>query len=273
MKRIFFVMVAFVLTGLSGCKKVLDYIKDHPDNMVDNCKIDEIYFTEHYIDPLDGDGFILFRDTADFKYNALGQVISIDYASQKNDLGWDVYPIMGKVFKYDSNGRLQGYFTNAEVQGVSISGREAHWYTYINEKSIIDSVGTYTSSGTDINDGWEYGYASFYSRITMDNYGRVIKEEFSDGNTVSYNYDNKGNLIKPGVTYTNKTNTLQTSKALMFVTRNYSVNATTGSATQFNTNGLPVKINAGYLPVITEIYPGLISPFDQQNVTVKYICK
>ena len=32
-------MIAFALSGLSSCKKVWDYIKDHPDGTADNCKL------------------------------------------------------------------------------------------------------------------------------------------------------------------------------------------------------------------------------------------
>jgi hypothetical protein len=88
----------------------------------------------------------------------------------------------------------------------------------------------------------------------------------------TYNYDANGNLVKPGVTYTNKTSMLQTNKTLMFISRDYSVNAPAGFATQFNSNKLPVKVNSGKLPIFTR---GGVSGvyYDNENIRVEYQCK
>lgn len=140
-------------------------------------------------------------------------------------------------------------------------------------KTVVDSIGAYTESNTNENADWAYGYADFYSKITLDSYGRIVKEQFANGTVTNYSYDNKGNLIKPGVTYTNKTNIFQTSKTLMFVTRDYSMNMATGYATQFNSNQLPVKFNSGYLPLITKVESVTLDPYEHQNISVKYRCK
>lgn len=277
MKKIFcphVIGVLALLFSVSSCKKIWDEIKHHPDGAADNCRIETVYFTEHFINPDGAADYILFNDTADFKYNAKEQLASIDYASQAHDLGWDVYPVMGQVFKYDSKGRLQGYFMNASIQGTSISGQHAHWYTYSSDgKTVVDSIGTYTGSNTAEDAGWLYSSADFYSKITLDAYGRIVKEQYGDGTVTNYSYDSKGNLIKPGVTYTIKTNIFQTNKALMFVSRDYSMNAATGYASQFNSNQLPVKINSGYLPLVTKVESVILDPYEHQNISVKYKCE
>ena len=45
-KTIFFncFLVLFFLITFSGCKKVLDYVKNHHDGTADNCKIEKVAF-------------------------------------------------------------------------------------------------------------------------------------------------------------------------------------------------------------------------------------
>jgi hypothetical protein len=270
-KNFFLLTTALVLLSFSSCKKVWDYVKDHPNGTADNCRIENIYFTQYYTNNFSPDDLpnVLFDDTASFKYNSSGQLIAIDYASTKYDLTIDVYPAFGRYFKYDNQGRLI-----AQVEKYSkffedsiVSGLHWHKFVYVNNNTIIDSLFNYASGPSDNDDETVSGNFMDASNITIDNFGRIVKDR-----NATYNYDANGNLVKPGVTYTNKTSMLQTNKTLMFISRDYSVNAPAGFATQFNSNKLPVKVNSGKLPIFTR---GGVSGvyYDNENIRVEYQCK
>lgn len=282
-KNLFLLIIASALLSLSSCKKVWDYVKDHPDGTADNCRIDKIYFSGYYVDPsircdtcMDHLARVFFRDTADFKYNSKGQLAVIDYASTKHELTIDAYPVINYVFGYDSRGRLAAFFENGEIldwEGHKyVSGLFSHKYTYKSDNEVIDSVWTYsggTINGEEIAVSVDVNTAlKSVTLITLDSYGRIIK----DGDK-SYSYDASGNLVKPGVTYTGKKSLLQTNKALMFVNRNYSVNTEVGAATQFNSNQLPTKFNNHRLPFFVYDSNSGEYPDKDQNIVVKYICK
>lgn len=271
------VIAAIVLT-LSSCKKVWDYVKDHPDGTADNCSIDKIYFSENYYDLIKSE-IIVFNDTANFLKNSAGLLTSVEYASTKHNLMIAPGDEIGLVFTYDANGRLEGFFNNTHRRGNSIFvGAEGHRYVYVNSKTIIDSLAPWASEA-HLDDNGRIVYMGddmrYQSTITLDDYGRVIKEVFADGRVVSYNYNSQGNLTIPGVTYTSKKSIYQTNKAFMFVNRNYSVNTPVGYASQFNSNELPVKFNSGRLPFFTQKanFQRPEDAYENQNIRVKYLCK
>ncbi|MFT3747303.1 MAG: hypothetical protein QM768_03265 [Agriterribacter sp.] len=274
MRKILFLAIAvFTLATLPGCKKVWDYVKDHPNGTADNCRIEKIYFTERYVNPQDLEIFI-FNDTANFKYNTKGQLTSVDYASTKYGYTVDAFPSINYAFVYDSQGRVLGFAEDGIYYDENtIGGLFLHKYTYINATQVVDSIFTYakaTQFGDDLEVDIKEGREIL---ITLDNWGRIIK--YGDTN---YSYDASGNLVKPGVTYTSKKSIFQTNKVLMFVARDYSVNTPTGYATQFNSNQLPVKFNSGFLPIFTQqSYPfesqNSESGYENQNVKVEYKCK
>lgn len=259
------------LLSLTSCKKVWDYVKDHPNGYADNCKVDKIYFTQNYPDPLETDDYILYQDTANFNYDTKGQLISIDYASDANHLNIDVYPIIGFGFAHDSKGRLLGFFEQGRVLGNKIIGTRGHKYTYVNDNMVIDSTFknylTAIHSGDDLTMSW-YGDFVGVDSIFLDSWGRIVK----DGSR-TYSYDASGNLIKPGVRYTNKTSIFQTDKTLMFITRDYSVNAPVGMATQFNSNQLPVKLNPGEPALFVTTFDLYRPDFENPGTKVTYQCR
>lgn len=280
MRRNFLLLtIATALLSLSSCKKVWDYVKDHPNGTADNCRIDKIYFTENYLTDIDATEPFLFRDTADFKYNTKGQLTSIDYVSGQKHLTVDIYPPNNMLFTYDDKGRLRSFYRNAaKVPGYSVvSTLFINKYTYLDDNTIIDSSFVYAQVNIDQNDELVYGSNNPYynSIITLDSYNRIAKVEYPYIDSVEYyNYDSRGNLIKPGLTYTNKTSIFQTDKVFMFVNRDYSINTPSGYANKFNSNGLPVKFNSGYLPFFTN---GSIIPvtwyYSNQDIIVEYQCR
>lgn len=268
-KNFFLLTTALVLLSFSSCKKVWDYVKDHPNGTADNCRIENIYFTQYYYSgPFDTPD-LLFDDTASFKYNSRGQLIFIDYASTKYNLTIDVYPVLGHYFKYDNQGRLIAHIeqhSKSNDPDKGVGGLIGHRYVYVNDNTIIDSVFHYAGAAPDNDNETVSGIFIDASNITIDNFGRIVKDK-----NATYNYDANGNLVKPGVTYTNKTSMLQTNKTLMFISRDYSVNAPAGFATRFNSNQLPVKINSGKIPIFTDGHSGVY--YDNENIRVEYQCK
>ena len=270
MRKIFLLTGVLALLSLTSCKKVWDYVKDHPNGYADNCKVDKIYFTEYFLDDsqVTDDGqsvYFPFKDTANFNYNAKGQLISIDYASFANHLNIDPYPTIGFAFAYNSEGKLWAFFEHGYIFNNRPVGRYGHTYTYVNDNLIIDSLFTYASI---LPDGkFTGGYRSADS-IFLDSWGRIIK-----AGSKTYSYDASGNLIKPGVRYTSQKSIFQTDKTLMFITRDYSINTPVGVATQFNSNQLPVKFNPGEPALFVTNTDRDRFDFEKQGAKVTYQCK
>ena len=84
--------------------------------------------------------------------------------------------------------------------------------------------------------------------------------------TLYYSYDANGNLVKPGVSYSNKTNIRQISKVWMFLDRDYRINSPNGAASQYNQHKLPVKLIE--MPHFIHEFGG-----DYHDIVVNYKCK
>ncbi|MFT4017245.1 MAG: hypothetical protein QM668_09810 [Agriterribacter sp.] len=264
-----------VVFSLPGCKKILDEIKHHPNGKGDNCRVENIYFSAYYsnanLDPF------LFKDTANFKYNVNNQLVSVDFASTKYHYYIGPYPIADRYFKYDNSGRLQVYLESYFQFDNVTHALFWHKYTYINATQIIDSVFNYTSGNPAGSITPETGDLTRIGKITLDSYGRVIKDEYAWANSTDapditvYSYDGAGNLVSPGVTYTSKTSIFQTNKTMMFVARDYSVNTRVGEATQYNSNQLPVKfVPRGLRAFVTNEQ---FSISNDEEMIVEYKCK
>lgn len=255
---------SFFLLAFSGCKKVWDYVKKHPDGVADNCRIDHIYFSFEHND--EDNGFRIYKDTINFTYNAAGNPLSMKYAHTKYNLGLDPFS-SDKLFKYDNKNRLVVYLEDVSKFSVENDYSCLFWhkYTYINDHLVVDSTFGYGRGNYLVNDRPEGDgiTADLVTKFTLDDWGRIIKA----GETV-YNYDAAGNLIRPGFTYTNKNNLKQTSKTWMFIARDYSINAPTGEATSYNSNNLPI-VYPKNIPFFVELY---IIP-DNEKTKVTYMCK
>ncbi|MFT4017244.1 MAG: hypothetical protein QM668_09805 [Agriterribacter sp.] len=263
MRKILFLMIAFALSGLSSCKKVWDYIKDHPDGTADNCKIEKVAFK--WFDIINNGPVI--NDTATIMYNPNGDPVSVLYSSGgKTTAVWN-----NKAFKYDSQHRLIAYLEDA-TPGFEY-GDYWHKYVYTGTNIVVDTTfvyanGDFFSLDRPIIIPGEVEPEIRISKYTLDSYGRIIKSEGAYTGTFTYNA--AGNLVLPDVTYTDKTNIKQTHKTWMFIARDYSVNAPVGQATQYNANKLPVKATD------IDIFP--IGYWDagtmgDRQVRVTYICK
>src|SRR5260370_11911648 len=79
---------------LPGCKKLFDYLEDHPDAAPGFCRIEQFNFTQPLVDFPD-------RDTITFTYNAMGNPVTATRP----------HPGTGStdfVFLYDRHDRLTG---------------------------------------------------------------------------------------------------------------------------------------------------------------------
>ena len=257
------IAAGFSLLLLSGCKKLLDYITPGPDDKSQHCRIERV--TSNFMDTY-GNEEGVFKDTAWFAYNAQGNPISIKHRYSAMS---DAIYTLDMKFKYDHKKRLVVFLENANVaDDVNVFAFFWHKYTYVGDYLIIDSTFTYASGNWNVSDRPELFDEVGSPRVTvyeLDFLGRV-KTEKSLGVNLLYNYDANGNLVNPGVSYSNKINIRQTNKVWMFISRDYSINSPAGDASQYNGERLPVKLNA---------MPYFIGGFNFEfnDIEVKYKCK
>ncbi|MBX3257768.1 MAG: hypothetical protein KF862_26805 [Chitinophagaceae bacterium] len=252
-KNIFLPITAIALLILPGCSRAWDYFEDHPDDPARNCRIEKISFEATNADEEAPAGYALFE------YNAEGNPTFIRY-----NIPFDEYFPRDKRFSYDAGNRLRVYLSDAFISSW-------HLYTYVSPTKIIDSAFMYSGGNVDVNDHPDTYVDIRVSRLTLDFVGRIIKEETTYGNgsvsekTFTYNAD--GNLIRPGVTYTNQPSIRQTNKVWKFIDRDYSVNQPEGEIEVFNTYNLPYIFKEERLqPVNSDI------PLNYRNTVVEYGC-
>ncbi|WP_153799971.1 hypothetical protein [Foetidibacter luteolus] len=222
-------ILLLLLLMVSSCKKVLDYIHQHPDGDLKDCRI--LRLTTAAPDKLG-----LLPDTAWFEYNAWGNPVKI----RVKNIGTGNPE---RRFKYDKQHRLTEYI--GAYSGTS--GYEYwHYYTY-NKKNQVVLDTAYIFITADFTGPRPTDYTFLYvTQYEYDAFGRISKATQSDpwgGSVNTYAYDAKGNLIYPNdwdVVYDNNPNIHRTNKVWMFIDRDYSVN-NPYPATAFNSKGLPVK--------------------------------
>ncbi|HRP30692.1 MAG TPA: hypothetical protein PKV73_02330 [Agriterribacter sp.] len=243
---------AVSMSILSGCKKVLDYIVTRPGGVAKICRIERITAN---------------HDTMWFDYNKRGDPVAIRYASTPPED--DIYTD-DRAYKYDHQNRLVVFLEQAIPSAEDPSGALWwHKYTHVNKNLIVDTAFEYAQGDWKTSDRPEFGSDEAGTIVTtfiLDNYGRVIREMGGIWNVdKTYSYDSNGNLVKPGVTYSNKINIRQTSRTWMFIDRDYSVNSPVGEASTFNSFGLPVKL---------DIMPLFVNGNDDdyRDVAVDYKC-
>lgn len=264
----FLLLIAVVAVNISGCKKIIDYLGDDPGGVAGNCRIERITNADSLVvvsDPSLPKQF--FENTTFFNYDARGNLTHIH--ALLNDVGEEYrYDPFGfdSYFKYDSENRLVLYLEAVDTSWADpnlLTVLRWHKYTYVDSHTIIDTIGTYVSSHLNDNNVPDSGFSpetTSVERIKLDFWGRIIQVDYISSSSPSsdfYSYNAAGNLDGAG-TYTNKLSILQTSKTLMFIRRNYSVNTLAGHATTFNSNKLPLDFTSPrYIPLIASLNFGL----------------
>lgn len=214
----------------SGCKKLLDYIGEHPGQGGSNyCAIREFAYRGPYYNTW---------DTLKFSYNAAGNPVTI----MRNQTGTSR---LNYFFQYDKKNRLTnliGGYGNTPTSGLEIWNR--YFYDASN-RIVLDSVYFFPELVNGQPTAGEYGSA-YIVKYEYDGKDRVTKASYEEGQPITYvetySYDASGN--KTGNSYDNKVNFHQTNKIWMFLDREYSVNNPVTSASYtYNSTGLPVTIS------------------------------
>ncbi len=257
-----FAITCMALLSLSSCRKVYDYIREHPDAYQPPCRV-----TNFRVLSVNGahSNFVI-------SYNGKGNPISIMDSDRVNPMGWDQY------FRYDRYDRLTDYIICGPP---STSAMIWHKYAYIRPDLIADTSIGYTGEIDQpaplAKDAVSYHIRTF----NMDRLGRIAITTY-----LSYDpphtpylidtlkYDANGNLPIPDWTgvYDDKVNILRTNKVWEFVNINYSRNnllINDGAfPTRYNEYGLPLNLRnqARFL-----MYPFRVENYDQEAF-VTYAC-
>jgi hypothetical protein len=222
-----FVPALFVFTGLifmSSCYKIYDFVKQHPGEEVNTCRIKLLYQG---------------TDTVTIHYNSAGD--PIDMIKNRQDASWQ----SDKVFKYDKSHRLTDYEWATKGSNYRLIW---HRYGYPKKSIVTDSLFTYISDGSGPNPPKEN-----FSNLAIDSLdaeGRIVKllqDPYSSfAYTASYAYNAKGNIDLPYAVYDNQLSILHTNTVWMFLNRDYSVNNRLNNegglltVTNYNQAGLPL---------------------------------
>ena len=157
-------------------------------------------------------------------------------------------------FRYDKQNRLSDYFLTLAGPG-EIGAFEWDHYTYPRPGIVVDSnfelAGTSTGPAPDTS-----VFREIIQTYQLDALGRIINTYAGTGvngqliGTVQY--DDRGDLIRPGVTYDDKINPYQTNPVWMFITQDYSLH--NPSRTSFgNTPEVIEEYNPDGLPAVLTV--------------------
>ncbi|HEY4287051.1 MAG TPA: hypothetical protein VGN00_08135 [Puia sp.] len=240
-----------------GCKKLLDYIGEHPGQGGSNyCALQEFAYKGPYFDAW---------DTLKFSYNAVGNPVTI----MRKQTGTSR---LNYFFRYDNKNRL----TNLIGSYGTIPGTSPEvWNKYFYDGSgriVLDSVYFFGEVVNGQPTTGEYGNA-WAVKYEYDAKDRITKYSYVLGANPyyveTYAYDASGN--RTGDSYDSKVNFHQTNKIWMFLDRNYSVNnPVTKASYTYNSTGLPVTIN------VTSDNLSFLNPPEEDEVyiaaTIKYDC-
>jgi hypothetical protein len=237
-KGFFFLSIAAAIILFPGCKKLCDYVIEHPDADLKECPIKRIISTPCCDE----------SDTLIFSYNSWGDPVS----ALRTPLVKTGHP--NYFFKYDSRHRL------TDMIAAYSNGTAEMWCRYFYDSPYSntiarDSIYIFPT----ISGGFpETPYASGRTFYIYDIQGRIIKDSTLRSDVGSpivnnYAYDAAGNRI--GRSYDTKLNVHRTNKIWMFFDRDYSIN-NPFIADAYNSKGLPTSINTpsdgGYLDFLLE---------------------
>jgi hypothetical protein len=156
-------------------------------------------------------------------------------------------PVLAKYVETDDGTGTPNFnfYYNDKHQLISYTGYSSHRLSYNSSGQVmIDSAQYYYTGGDSrYEDRYYYDWYGRISKVVSKFYYDVHEaEEVGTVTTVYYMYDRRGNLIRPGVTYDNKTNLSRTHPVWMFINKDYSLNNAV-KATSYNAAGLPLTFD------------------------------
>jgi len=262
MKPLLFPTIFILLTTTTSCRKVYDYIHDHPDAHDSLCQVTAIRFR--------GPDAVEY----DITYDPKGNPVTMMNTNRLSSYALDRY------FRYDRWGRLSDYMGAYPGNFGAIYWKK---YAYIRPNFVTDTTMYYeTGDVRDPSSPLARNSAEYYIYgYTLDAHGRIVKI-WSIPNDPPHtpvlqselHYDANGNLPLPDstLTYDDKVNVYRTNKVWQFIFRDYSRNNIIKNDHFFfptyNTFGLPLNI------LNLQAYNNYIFDIDNQNpeLYITYAC-
>lgn len=213
----------FALIHFTSCQKK----SVTPPKEESNCKITAFTFQQ---------------GSATFNYNSFGNPTSVLFSNvgTGNPHG---------LFRYDIYNRLTDYIGSysgaTDPNNLPPTMVFEYWNRFVyadNNPASMPIRDTTRAIGLYINGAFGQVSQIRTNDYSYDTQGRITQIDTREGafgmSKVNYVYDANGNLILPNVTYDMKRNYRTTSKVLMLIDRNYSVN-NPFVATTYNAEGYP----------------------------------
>jgi hypothetical protein len=268
----FFLVALLILPALSSCRKVYDYIRDHPDAHDTLCRVTKLNVR----------GALGNEDEFTISYNAKGDPISIlDSGPPNNNGNEDQY------FRYDGHNRLTDFINTFIGTNVAFWW---HKYAYPRKGFITDTVFEYTgrSDGpAPVASGPGLQSILGYTLDSRDRITKVWTLSLDPHEPPQFNrdvvYDANGNLplSNPIFYYDDKVNVYRTNKVWQFVYQNYSRNNVLRPTTPdnplyppypppppYNEFGLPLYLQTIAAPNVANFNESNINP----TMVITYAC-
>ena len=279
MKPLLFPTVIILITTTSSCRKVFDYIRDHPDAHDSLCRVTKINVTGAFNDP----------DEFDISYNNKGNPTTMFVHRTDDPNNIASIGNLNRWFKYDKYNRLLYYFGNyppsdggPAADPSVMYGLAFHKYAYPRPNFVTDSLIFYPN-GTSSPPMYDSASGTSITGYTLDVRGRISKvwnlsrDPHQPPQLIrEMIYDANGNLPLPdsSLSYDDKVNAYRTNKIWQFIYNDYSRNNMVKIDyyyfTLYNTFGLPLNLRN------LQGYPYYHTLFDivdyGQEMTFTYAC-
>ncbi len=278
MKPLLFPVIV-ILFATTSCRKVIDFIHDHPDAHDSLCRITNINLSDAYNVPI----------VADISYNNKGNptTLFVHFPGYPPSVGQIAE--VNRWFRYDKYDRLLYSYINfppgfggPPADANTSYGLGFHKYAYPRPNFVTDSLIFYPGD-TTYPPMYDAGSQTSITGYTLDARGRISKVwNLSRDPHVPPQlikemvYDAGGNLPLPdsSLSYDNKVNPYRTNKIWQFIFNDYSRNNMVKIDyfyfTQYNSFGLPLNLRNLQNP------PYYHTLFDMDNkgvdMTFTYAC-
>lgn len=238
----FVLAASLMLSSLSSCRKVYDFIRDHPDARVSLCRVDTIRFNRDNT----------FDDMLTVTYNKKGDPVTL--------LSHNIHGSGGQYFRYDRFDRLTDYI-QTDIWDTGQAPFAILWHKYgyprpgfVTDTSFSDFGDASKPAPNAADDPIGYfivGY-TFDAHGRIDRYWSVPKDPHQPpqpGTKVIYDAGGNQPLTNAQRYYDNKVNAYRTNKVWQFVYHNYSRN-----------NELPLSPDPGVITLPSPVYNDLGLP-------------